>query len=77
MMVMANGFAKAVRGNLTALRLLEAGRLGNRLKPLVMNTNYTGPGGPMVFDENGDVVYGYISILLRHRNHLLYAYANP
>ncbi|KAG0080837.1 hypothetical protein BGZ90_011112 [Linnemannia elongata] len=44
MMVMANGFAKAVRGN--------------GLKPLGMNTNYTGPGGPMVFDENGDTVYG-------------------
>ncbi|KAG0295204.1 hypothetical protein BGZ96_012306 [Linnemannia gamsii] len=58
MMVMANGFAKAVGGNWTALHLLEAGRLGSRLKPLAMNTNYTGPGGPMVFDENGDVVYG-------------------
>ncbi|KAF8941929.1 Ribonucleoside-diphosphate reductase large subunit [Haplosporangium gracile] len=58
MMVMANGFAKAIRGNWTALHLLEAGRLGNLLKPLEMNTNYIGPGGPMVFDENGDVVYG-------------------
>ncbi|KAF9141012.1 hypothetical protein BGX30_005623 [Mortierella sp. GBA39] len=58
MMVMANAFAKAVGNNLTTLHLLEAGRLGNQLRPLGMNTNYTGPGGPMVFDENGDVVYG-------------------
>lgn len=58
MMVMANGFANAVRGNWTALHLLAAGRLGNKLKPPNMNTNYTGPGGPMVFDDNGDVVYG-------------------
>ncbi|KAF9920707.1 hypothetical protein FBU30_009375 [Linnemannia zychae] len=58
MMVMAYGFAEAVRGNSTALRLLEQGRLGSQLKPLGMNTNYTGPGGPMVFDEDGDVVYG-------------------
>lgn len=57
MMVMANGFANAVRGNLTALHLLAAGKLGG-LKPLDMNVNYTGPGGPMVFDESGDVVYG-------------------
>ncbi|KAF9082517.1 hypothetical protein BGX23_012384 [Mortierella sp. AD031] len=58
MMVMAHGFANAVKGNLTALRLLVAGKLSSRLKPLGMNTNYAGPGGPMVFDENGDVVYG-------------------
>ncbi|KAK3845578.1 MAG: periplasmic binding protein-like I [Linnemannia gamsii] len=58
MMTMAYGFANASKGNLTALHLLEAGRLGSRLKPLGMNTNYTGPGGPMVFDEDGDVVYG-------------------
>ena len=62
MMVMANGFANAIRGNWTALHLLEAGRLGSRLNPLGMNTNYTGPGGPMVFDENGDVAYGYVQV---------------
>lgn len=57
MMVMAHGFANAVRGNWTALHLLANGRLGAQLKPLSMNTNYVGPGGPMVFDENGDMVY--------------------
>ncbi|KAF9427918.1 hypothetical protein BGZ94_003858 [Podila epigama] len=58
MMVMANGFANAVKGNWTALHMLATGRLGSKLKPLSMNTNYTGPGGPMLFDEFGDVVYG-------------------
>ncbi|KAF9113786.1 Metabotropic GABA-B receptor subtype 2, isoform C [Mortierella sp. AM989] len=58
MMVMANGFANAAKGNWTALHLLALGKLGSKLKPTDMNTNYTGPGGPMVFDENGDVVYG-------------------
>ncbi|KAG0335568.1 hypothetical protein BG004_008397, partial [Podila humilis] len=57
MMVMAHGFADAVRGNWTAMRLLARGRLGSQLKPLNMNTNYIGPGGPMLFDTNGDVVY--------------------
>ncbi|KFH71348.1 hypothetical protein MVEG_01648 [Podila verticillata NRRL 6337] len=57
MMVMARGFANAVRGNWTALHQLSSGRLGAQLKPLSMNTNYVGPGGPMVIDENGDVVY--------------------
>ncbi|KAF9939919.1 hypothetical protein BGZ65_009009 [Modicella reniformis] len=55
---MAHAFANTVKGNLTALHLLAAGKLGHRLKPTAMNVNYTGPGGPMVFDENGDVVYG-------------------
>ncbi|CAO3573722.1 unnamed protein product [Mortierella alpina] len=67
MMAMAGGFANAVRGNVTALHLLAAGKLGAKLKPLSMNTNYTGPGGPMVFDENGDVVYG---------NFILYNFQN-
>ncbi|KAF8938888.1 hypothetical protein BGZ58_011258 [Dissophora ornata] len=58
MMVMANAFANAVKGNWTALHLLAAGKLGPALKPVDMNVNYTGPGGPMVFDMNGDVVYG-------------------
>lgn len=58
MMVMANGFANAVKGNWTALHLLAAGKLGSKLKPMAMNTNYTGPGGPMAFDEIGDVIYG-------------------
>lgn len=58
MMVMAHGFANAVKGNWTALHLLAAGRLGHKLSPTDLNTNYTGPGGPMVFDEMGDVVYG-------------------
>lgn len=58
MMVMAHGFANAVRGgNWTSLRMLSNGRLGAQLKPLGMNTNYVGPGGPMLFDQNGDVVY--------------------
>ncbi|KAF8985172.1 hypothetical protein BGZ46_005718 [Entomortierella lignicola] len=67
MMVMANGFAKAVKNNSTALDLLASGKLGPMLKPLDMNTNYTGPGGPMVFDEAGDVVYG---------NFILYNFQN-
>ncbi|KAF9163942.1 hypothetical protein BGX20_001148 [Mortierella sp. AD010] len=58
MMSMAYGFAAATKGNYTALRLLAAGKLGNALSPINMNTNYTGPGGPMVFDNNGDVAYG-------------------
>ncbi|KAG0019330.1 hypothetical protein BGZ80_005985, partial [Entomortierella chlamydospora] len=58
MMSMAHGFAAATKGNYTALRLLAAGKLGNELLPINMNTNYTGPGGPMVFDNSGDVVYG-------------------
>ncbi|KAF9206222.1 hypothetical protein BGZ49_002822 [Haplosporangium sp. Z 27] len=58
MMSMAYGFAKAVKGNWTALNLLAAGKLSTKLLPVNMNANYTGPGGPMVFDENGDVVYG-------------------
>ncbi|KAG0000332.1 hypothetical protein BGZ65_004465, partial [Modicella reniformis] len=58
MMVLARGFANAVKGNGTALHLLAAGRLRKKLKPLDMNTNYTGPGGPMAFDEIGDVLYG-------------------
>ncbi|KAF9360258.1 Metabotropic GABA-B receptor subtype 2, isoform C [Mortierella sp. AD094] len=67
MMVMANGFANAVKGNSTALHMLASGKLGPKLKPLDMNTNYTGPGGPMVFDEVGDVVYG---------NFILYNFQN-
>lgn len=60
MMVLANGFANAVKGNWTALHLLASGRLGAKLRPMNMNTNYTGPGGPMLFDDYGDVVYGYV-----------------
>ncbi|KAI8600355.1 7 transmembrane sweet-taste receptor of 3 GCPR-domain-containing protein [Dissophora ornata] len=56
MMVLANGFANAAKGNGTALHQLAEGKLGYMLKPLDMNTNYTGPGGPMVFDETGDVI---------------------
>ncbi|KAF9948297.1 hypothetical protein BGZ72_009778 [Mortierella alpina] len=67
MMAMAGGFANAVKGNITSLHLLAAGKLGSKLKPLSMNTNYTGPGGPMVFDENGDVLYG---------NFILYNFQN-
>ncbi|KAG0051917.1 hypothetical protein BGZ83_003197 [Gryganskiella cystojenkinii] len=67
MMVMGQGFANAVQGNWTGLHLLAAGKLGPKLKPLNMNTNYTGPAGPMVFDENGDVVYG---------NFILYNFQN-
>ncbi|KAF9569236.1 hypothetical protein EC968_002606 [Mortierella alpina] len=67
MMVMANGFANAVKGNWTALHLLASGKLGPKLKPLSMNTNYTGPGGPMLFDEDGDIVYG---------NFILYNFQN-
>ncbi|KAG0200058.1 hypothetical protein BGX28_006774 [Mortierella sp. GBA30] len=67
MMVMANGFANAVRGNWTALHLLASGKLGPKLKPTAMNSNYTGPGGPMLFGEDGDVVYG---------NFILYNYQN-
>ncbi|KAF8946717.1 hypothetical protein BGZ47_011543 [Haplosporangium gracile] len=67
MMVMAHGFANAVKGNWTALHLLAAGRLGHKLMPTDLNTNYTGPGGPMVFDDTGDVVYG---------NFILYNFQN-
>ncbi|GJJ68283.1 gamma-aminobutyric acid type B receptor [Entomortierella parvispora] len=67
MMVMANGFANAVKGNWTALHLLAAGKLGSKLRPLDMNTNYTGPGGPMAFDDIGDVIYG---------NFILYNFQN-
>ncbi|KAF9899401.1 hypothetical protein EC991_008932 [Linnemannia zychae] len=67
MMVMAHGFANAVKGNWTALHLLASGRLGSNLTPPDLNTNYTGPGGPMVFDEAGDVVYG---------NFILYNFQN-
>ncbi|KAF9156634.1 hypothetical protein BG015_003236 [Linnemannia schmuckeri] len=67
MMVMAHGFANAVKGNWTALHLLAAGRLGHKLMPTDLNTNYTGPGGPMVFDDQGDVVYG---------NFILYNFQN-
>ncbi|KAF9215188.1 Phosphoacetylglucosamine Mutase [Podila verticillata] len=67
MMVLANGFANAVKGNWTALHLLASGRLGAKLRPINMNTNYTGPGGPMLFDDYGDVVYG---------NFILYNYQN-
>ena len=51
-------FAAATKGNYTALRMLAAGKLGDDLFPININTNYTGPGGPMVFDNSGDVVYG-------------------
>ncbi|KAF9543952.1 hypothetical protein EC957_000317 [Mortierella hygrophila] len=67
MMVMAHGFANAVKGNWTALHLLASGRLGHKLTPTDLNTNYTGPGGPMVFDDTGDVVYG---------NFILYNFQN-
>ncbi|KAG0352968.1 hypothetical protein BG005_007675 [Podila minutissima] len=67
MMVLANGFANAVKGNWTALHLLASGRLGSKLRPMSMNTNYTGPAGPMLFDDFGDVVYG---------NFILYNYQN-
>ncbi|KAG0270377.1 hypothetical protein BGZ95_001701 [Linnemannia exigua] len=67
MMVMAHGFANAVKGNWTALHLLASGRLGHKMTPPDLNTNYTGPGGPMVFDDMGDVVYG---------NFILYNFQN-
>ncbi|KAG0217465.1 hypothetical protein BGX33_010476 [Mortierella sp. NVP41] len=67
MMVMARGFANAVKGNWTALHQLAAGRLGHKLTPTDMNTNYTGPGGPMVIDDTGDMVYG---------NFILYNFQN-
>ncbi|KAF9920195.1 hypothetical protein FBU30_009996 [Linnemannia zychae] len=62
MMVMANGFANAVKGNWTALHMLSSGRLGHLLSPINMNTNYTGPGGPMVFNESGDVIHGNFNL---------------
>ncbi|KAG0251820.1 Metabotropic GABA-B receptor subtype 2, isoform C [Mortierella polycephala] len=67
MMVLAGGFADAVKGNWTALHLLAAGKLGARLRPMNMNVNYTGPGGPMIFDEDGDVEHG---------NFILYNFQN-
>ncbi|KAF9344575.1 hypothetical protein BGX34_005516, partial [Mortierella sp. NVP85] len=62
---MAHAFAGIVRDNSTALHMLAEGKLGSRLRPMDMNVDYTGPGGPMAFDENGDVVYG---------NYILYAF---
>ncbi|KAF9435128.1 hypothetical protein BGZ76_006857 [Entomortierella beljakovae] len=67
MMVLANGFANAVKGNWTALHLLANGKLGSKLRPMDMNTGYIGPGGPMVFDDVGDAVYG---------NFILYNFQN-
>lgn len=67
MMTMAHAFADIVRGNSTALQMLAAGRLGSRLRPIDMNVNYIGPAGPMVFDENGDVIHG---------NFILYNFQN-
>ncbi|KAG0265627.1 hypothetical protein DFQ27_000502 [Actinomortierella ambigua] len=58
MMVMASGMSRAVKSNWTALHMLANGRLGSMLYPADMNTGYVGPGGPMSFDENGDVIYG-------------------
>lgn len=67
MMTMAYAFADTVKGNLTALRMLATGKLGSGLRPTDMNVNYTGPAGPMVFDESGDVVHG---------NFILYNFQN-
>ncbi|KAG0241115.1 hypothetical protein BGX31_001422 [Mortierella sp. GBA43] len=67
MMTMAYAFANIARGNWTAIHMLAAGKLGDRLRPIDMNVNYTGPGGPMVFDENGDVIYG---------NYIIYNFQN-
>ncbi|KAF9969956.1 hypothetical protein BGZ73_007480 [Actinomortierella ambigua] len=58
LMVMAHGMSRAVKSNWTALHMLANGRLGSMLHPSDMNTGYIGPGGPMSFDENGDVIYG-------------------
>ncbi|KAG0328346.1 hypothetical protein BGZ99_005529 [Dissophora globulifera] len=67
MMVMARAFANATKGNGTALNLLADGKLSSVLSPTDMNVNYIGPGGPMVFDERGDVIYG---------NFILYNFQN-
>ncbi|KAF9433867.1 hypothetical protein BGZ76_008875 [Entomortierella beljakovae] len=58
MMSMACAFSKVIDGNSTTLHLLSSGKLGPQLRPIAMNANYTGPGGPMMFDNNGDVVFG-------------------
>lgn len=69
MMVMANGFKNVVYGSLVnssapndTLKRLAAGELGQYLTPSTFNTSFMGPGGPVVFDQNGDIASGNYKI---------------
>lgn len=61
MMVMAYGFNQTINNSTdpsTALKSLASGKLGQYLKPTTFNTSFVGPAGPVLFDQNGDVMTG-------------------
>ncbi|KAL1924849.1 uncharacterized protein VTP21DRAFT_4503 [Calcarisporiella thermophila] len=69
MMVMARGFANAIRNSVSAtvtqaqaLQLLARGRMGDKLLPPAFNTGYVGPEGPITINENGDLAQGNFMI---------------
>jgi hypothetical protein len=61
MMVMANGFNHTIYNGTNStdtLMKLATGQLGSYLTPSSFNNSFVGPEGPIIFDQNGDVVNG-------------------
>lgn len=68
-MVLARGFARTIQNfpdNNRALRDLAGGKLSANFTLNTWNTGYVGPGGPMGFDQNGDVQNGNFRVLNFH-----------
>lgn len=65
MMVMAYGFQQAVHNSTNttlALQKLSKNKMGNQLQLSTFNTSFVGPSGPMIFDQNGDVMLASFSL---------------
>lgn len=61
MMVMAYGFNQTINNatdTADARQRLAKGQMGDSLQPATFNTSFVGPNGPMMFDQNGDVMLG-------------------
>ncbi|CAO3612776.1 unnamed protein product [Cunninghamella blakesleeana] len=61
MMTLGHGFSNIINNSTNAtstLYRLSRGQSDIDLSPLIFNTNYTGPEGPIILDQNGDMTMG-------------------
>lgn len=61
MMAMAHGFNQVIQNSTNTeqtVKKLAAGQLGQYMTPSTFNTSFVGPEGPVLFDENGDIMVG-------------------
>lgn len=61
MMTLGHGFSNIINNSsnaTAALNKLSRGQSDVDLSPLTFNTNYTGPEGPIILDQNGDMTMG-------------------